>query len=195
MTTTFLITEAKVRAFTDINNMVDTDLLKNNIRVAQDYYLQSIIGTLLYEKLLSDVDSNTLTGAYKTLVDDYIQDYLLYATYYESLESIYLRPRNNGLLRPNGGENSDPVDKSLYEMKRQSIENKMTYYAEKLTDYIIEEQASYPELNESNKLYEQVPNYETKYKNPFALRKSLYAEQAIKMGLRIYNSRYPQFPQ
>ena len=119
MTTTFLISEAKVRAFTDINNMVDTDLLKNNIRTAQDYYLQSIIGTLLYQKLLSDVDNNTLSGNYKTLVDTYIQDYLLYTTYYESLESIYIRPRNNGLLRPNGGENSDPADKELYEMKRQ----------------------------------------------------------------------------
>lgn len=195
MTTTFLISEAKVRNFTDINQMVDTDLLKNNIRVAQDYYLQSIIGTLLYQKLLSDVDSSSLTGAYKTLVDDYIQDYLLYATYYESLESIYLRPRNNGLLRPNGGENSDPVDKDLYEMKRQSIENKMTYYAEKLTDYIIEEQASFPELNQSNKLYEQNPNYESKYKNPFVLRKSLYAEQAQKAGIRLYDSRYKQYPQ
>ncbi len=195
MTTTFLISEAKIRAFTDINNMVDSDLLKNNIRTAQDYYLQSIIGTLLYQKLLSDVDSNSLTGAYKTLVDDYIQDYLLYATYYESLESIYLRPRNNGLLRPNGGENSDPADKDLYLMKRQSIENKMTYYGEKLTDYIIEEEASYPELNESNKLYEQNPNYESKYKNPFVLRKSLYAEQAQKAGIRLYDSRYKQYPQ
>jgi len=195
MTTTFLISEAKIRAFTDINNMVDSDLLKNNIRTAQDYYLQAIIGTLLYQKLLSDVDSNSLTGAYKTLVDDYIQDYLLYATYYESLESIYLRPRNNGLLRPNGGENSDPADKDLYLMKRQSIENKMTYYGEKLTDYIIEEQASYPELNESNKLYEQNPNYESKYKNPFVLRKSLYAEQAQKAGIRLYDSRYKQYPQ
>jgi len=195
MTTTFLISEAKVRAFTDINNMVDTDLLKNNIRTAQDYYLQSIIGTLLYQKLLSDVDNNTLSGNYKTLVDTYIQDYLLYTTYYESLESIYIRPRNNGLLRPNGGENSDPADKELYEMKRQSIENKLTYYGERLTNYIIEEQALFPELNESNKLYEQNPNYDTKYKNPFALRKSFYAEQAIAMGLRIYNSRYPQFPQ
>ena len=195
MTTTFLISEAKIRAFTDINNMVDSDLLKNNIRTAQDYYLQAIIRTLLYQKLLSDVDSNSLTGAYKTLVDDYIQDYLLYATYYESLESIYLRPRNNGLLRPNGGENSDPADKDLYLMKRQSIENKMTYYGEKLTDYIIEEQASYPELNESNKLYEQNPNYESKYKNPFVLRKSLYAEQAQKAGIRLYDSRYKQYPQ
>lgn len=195
MTTTFLISEAKVRAFTDINNMVDTDLLKNNIRTAQDYYLQAIIGTLLYEKLLTDVDNGTLSGNYKTLVDAYIQDYLLYATYYESLESIYLRPRNNGLLRPNGGENSDPVDKDLYEMKRQSIYNKLSFYGEKLTDYIIEEQALFPELNQSNKLYEQNPNYETKYKNPFALRKSFYAEQALRMGLRIYNSRYPQYPQ
>ena len=43
----------------------------------------------------------TLTGDYKTLVDDYIQDFLLYAAYYETLEAIYIRPRNNGLINTN----------------------------------------------------------------------------------------------
>ena len=152
MTTTFLISEAKVRQFTSLNNSVDTELVKNCIRTAQDYWLQNIIGTVLYEKLLSDVDADTLTGNYETLVLNYIQDFLLYAVYYETLEEIYLRPRNNGLLRPNGGENSDPVDKDIYDMKRQSVRNKMEYYAERLTNYILEESNSFPELSEGDKV-------------------------------------------
>jgi len=195
MTNVFLISEAKVRQFTDINNNVDTELIKNNIRVAQDYYLQSTIGTNLYNKIMSDVENNTLAGQYETILNDYIQDFLLYATYYETLESIYLRPRNNGLLRPNGGENSDPVDKDIYNMKRQSIENKMTYYNERLTNYIIEEEAQFPELNNADKLYEQNPDYTNKYRNPFVLRKSLYAEWARKYGLQLYDTRYKQYPQ
>ena len=100
MTDTLLISEAKIRQFTDINQSVDTALIKNNIRTAQDYYLQAIIGTNLYNRLMSDVDNDTLAGYYLTILNDYIQDYLLYATYYKTLESIYLRPRNNGLLKP-----------------------------------------------------------------------------------------------
>ena len=195
MTTTFLISEAKIRSFTTLNNSVDTELIRNCIRTAQDYRLQSIIGTVLYDKLISDIDSSSLSGYYQTLVDDYIQDFLLYAVYYETLEEIYLRPRNNGLLKPNGGENSDPVDKDLYDMKRQSVENKMTYYAERLTNYIIEEEANFPELNEGNKLYEQNPDYSEKYKSPFVMRTDMFAQQANEHGYPVYDSTRKQYPQ
>ena len=195
MTTTFLISEAKVRNFTTLNNSVDTELIRNCIRTAQDYRLQSIIGTVLYDKLISDIDSSSLSGYYQTLVDDYVQDFLLYAVYYETLEEIYLRPRNNGLLKPNGGENSDPVDKDLYDMKRQSVENKMTYYAERLTNYIIEEEANFPELNEGNKLYEQNPDYSEKYKSPFVMRTDMFAQQANEHGYPVYDSTRKQYPQ
>ena len=195
MTTTFLISEAKVRNFTTLNNSVDTELIRNCIRTAQDYRLQSIIGTVLYDKLISDIDSSSLSGYYQTLVDDYIQDFLLYAVYYETLEEIYLRPRNNGLLKPNGGENSDPVDKDLYDMKRQSVENKMTYYAERLTNYIIEEESNFPELNEGNKLYEQNPDYSEKYKSPFVMRTDMFAQQANEHGYPVYDSTRKQYPQ
>ena len=195
MTTTFLISEAKVRSFTSLNNAVDSELIKNNIRTAQDYWLQNIIGTILYEKLLSDVDAGTLTGNYKTLVDNYIQDYLLYCTYYESLEDIYLRPRNNGLLRPNGGENSDPVERDLYDMKRQSLRNKMDYYGQRLTEYILDEDSYFPELDQDTKLYQQLPDYSNKYKNPFIMRGGYFYDMARDYGIRTYDSRYKQYPQ
>ena len=102
MTSTFILSEAKFREFTDVNDNLDTALIKNAIREAQDIHLQRIIGTQLYDKILSDIGSSSLTGVYKTLVDDYIQDFLLYAAYYEALEAIYIRPRNNGLLTPTG---------------------------------------------------------------------------------------------
>lgn len=195
MTTTFLISEAKIRSFTSLNDAVDSALIKNCIRTAQDVWLQNIIGTVLYQKLLSDVDAGTLTGNYKGLVDDYIQDFLLYATYYETLEEIYLRPRNNGLLRPNGGENSDPVERDVYDMKRQSLRNKMDYYSQRLTEYILEEDSLFPELQQDTKLYQQLPDYSNKYKNPFVMRGGYYLDFAREYGIRVYDTRYKQYPQ
>lgn len=197
MTSTFIISEAKLRQFTDINDNLDTAFIKNAIREAQDIYLQRIIGTVLYQKLLSDIDSSSLTGAYLTLVTDYIQDFLLYAAYYESLEAIYIRPRNNGLLNATGGDNSQSVDKTLYDTKRQSVNNKMQYYAERLTNYIIEKQGTYPELNENNFLYQQYPDYGNKYRSPIVFKyqnRGTHFNQAREAGLRITDSRYPQFP-
>ncbi len=198
MTNTLIISEAKVRQFTDINDSVDSALIKNNVRTAQDIHLQRIIGTKLYQKIQSDIDASTLTGDYLTLVSDYITDFLIYATYYETLESIYLRPRNNGLLQPTGGENSIEVDRSIYDMKRQSVENKMEYYADRLSSYISDEEQLFPELNTNNKLYEQYPDYASQYRSPivfgYKAKRGTHYRDAKNAGLRITDSKYKQFP-
>ena len=73
MTDTLLISWTKVKQYTDINDSVDPDLIKNNIRTAQDIQLQRVIGTLLYQKLLTLVETNTMSDSenatYKTLLD------------------------------------------------------------------------------------------------------------------------------
>ena len=197
MTSTFIISEVKLREFTDINDSLDTAFIKNAIREAQDIHLQRLIGTSLYNKILSDIDASSLSGEYLTLVTSYIQDFLLYAAYYEALEAIYIRPRNNGLLNATGGDNSQTVDRSLYEVKRQSVENKMQYYAERLVNYIIEQQNSLPELNENNFLYQQYPDYSNQYRSPIVFKyqnRGTHLNQARQAGLRITDSRYPQFP-
>ena len=198
MTSTFILSEAKFREFTDVNDMLDTALIKNAIRESQDIHLQRITGSKLYDKILSDIAGSGLTGVYKTLVDDYIQDFLLYAAYYEALEAIYLRPRNNGLLTPTGGENSINADRSLYNVKRQSVENKMEFYAEKLSRYLSEEEANYPELNTNDKAYQQNPDYSSQYRSPVVFNRNTKqlgnAKWAREAGLRITNSAYKQYP-
>jgi len=198
MTTVQLISEAKIREFTDMNNNVDSKLISNAIRESQDIDLQRLLGTLLYDKILSDVQSNTLTGAYQSLVDDYIQNFLLYATYYYTLEYIYMRPRNNGLLTPTGGDNSDSVDRSMYNVKRQSVQNKREFYAEKLTDYLIENQNTYPEISQNVLLYQQVADFGEQYKSPIVMKYNTYSphlKNLLKMGFKVYDQRYPYLPQ
>ena len=127
MTDVFIISEENLRQFTDINNNVDSKLLKNAVREAQDIEIQRLLGTKLYNTILGKIETNTLTGNYETLVLDWVQNALLYAAYYYSLEDIYMRPRNNGLLSPTGGENSEKVDGTYYNRKRHSVENKKQF--------------------------------------------------------------------
>ena len=200
MTNTFLISEAQIRNYTDIEDNIDTALIKNGIREAQDIKLQTVLGTLLTDKLYSLVDAGTIgdsaNAAYKTLLDDYIQNMLIYASYWYILDSVYMRSRNNGLLIPDGGENSVAADRSIYNVKRQAIENKMQFYSDLLTDYIIEEQVNYPELNASNKLYDLNPNYDSKYGSPFVFnRRGRLTQEFINRGIRVYDTRYKQYPQ
>lgn len=197
MTTTLIISEEKLREFTDINDNLDSKLLMNAVREAQDIYLQRLTGTSLYEYILAQIDANTLTGDYKHLVDAFIQPYLIYASYWEALDAIYTRPRNNGLLQPTGGENSEKADGTWYNRKRDIANNKMQYYGERLTNYLIQEQDKFPQLNENGPFWKQYPDYGTGYRSPIVFNRttrSYHLAGALNAGLRLGDSRYPFMP-
>jgi len=198
MTTTFIISEEKLRQFTDINDNLDSKLIKNAVREAQDIYLQRLTGTTLYETILAKIDTNTLTGKYQVLVDDFVQPMLIYAAYWEALDAIYTRPRNNGLLQPTGGENSEKADGTWYNRKRQMVENKMEYYGERLTNYLIQNESQFPQLNDNGPFWKQYPDYTTGYnKSPVVFNRrtrAYHAGGAQAAGLRMADSRYPYMP-
>ena len=166
MVTTLIISEEVLRSFTDINDNVDSKLLSNAVREAQDIYLQRLTGTTLYEYILAEIDANTLSGNYEILTNDFIKPMLIYASYWEALDAIYTRPRNNGLLQPTGGENSEKADGTWYDRKRQAAKNKMDYYAERLTNYLIQNEGLFPQLNDNGPFWKQYPDYGTQYRSP-----------------------------
>lgn len=198
MTNTLLISETKVREFTLMNDNVDTALIKNGVREAQDIEIQRIIGTLLYDSLMTQVDNGVFTNAnYETLLNDYIQNALLYWAEYYIIEAIYTRERNNGLLMPTGGENSINVDDKRYAQRRQSVKNKAEFYAEKLTNYIITNSNLFPETQTTTELYQQLPDYSIQYKSPIVFANDGYAPHlrgAIDAGIPLADSRFPYLP-
>ena len=197
MTTTLLISEAKVRAFSDLNESVDDSLMVNGIREAQDIVIQPIIGTKLYNTLIEKIDNNSVSGSYQTLIDDYIQPALVYSSLYNITENVYVRTRNNGLLTPTGGENSVNVDKNMYDTKRQSIFNKQQFYSDQLSRYLSENFNQFPELGENTLLFQFVPDYGSQYRSPIVMQRNtraIYLNLARQAGLPIVNSAYPSYP-
>ena len=197
MVTTLLISEAKVRAFSDLNESVDNSLITNGIREAQDIVIQPIIGTKLYNTLITKIDNNSVSSSYATLIDDYIQPALVYASIYNATEAVYVRTRNNGLLTPTGGENSVNVDKTIYDSKRQSIFNKQQFYSDQLSRYLSENFNQFPELGQNTLLYQFVPDYGSQYRSPIVMQRNtraIYLNLARQAGLPIVNSAYPSYP-
>lgn len=193
MQNTYLISEGKLKAFTDINNALDTDLIKSAIREAQIIQITRLLGQKLYDKIVNDVANDTITGVYKELLDDYIQDVLIYYSYHTALEYIYLRPRNNGLLQPQGGDNALAVDMQMYDKKRTSVQNKAEYFAERLVSYLCYNNNLFPEYGtETNE--EIVPDMGIQYKSPFVFRRTV-RDDIERLGIKITNSRYKYLPQ
>jgi hypothetical protein len=192
MTDTLFISENKLKNFSDLNNGLDPDLLKNAVREGQDIHIQRMLGNKLYLVMIDKVKNNQVTGNYLTLMN-YIQDSLLYWAYYEALESIWLRPRNNGLLIPQGGAEANAADGSIYDKKRESVKNKAEWYSERLVGYLIDNETLFPAFGTETGM-EIVPDQNSQFKSPFVGR-SGYAEAMARLGIKLTDSRYKYLPQ
>jgi hypothetical protein len=192
MTTTLFISENKLKNFSDLNNALDPDLLKNAVREGQDIHIQRLLGNKLYLVMIDKVNNSQVTGNYLTLMN-YIQDALLYWAYYEALEAIWLRPRNNGLLIPQGGAEAQAADTNIYDKKRESVKNKAEWYSERLVGYLIDNETLFPSFGTETGM-EITPDQRSQFKSPFVARNAYY-ERMEKMGIKITDSRYKYLPQ
>lgn len=146
MSYVLFISENKIKDSTAIGGNVDNEFLLPYIKVAQKKYIETKLGTDLFVKLQNDITAGTLTGAYKTLVDDYIQDALVHWSFYESLPFLRYKVMNNNVVQKNA-ENSTPLTREEAQDLREEIRNTAEFYTERLIDYIKHNTASYPEYN------------------------------------------------
>ena len=67
------INDKDVKTFTSINGNLDIDRYVNAVYLAQITHIQSMLGTDLYERLSTDIENDSLSGAYRSLLEDYIK--------------------------------------------------------------------------------------------------------------------------
>ena len=124
---------------------VDTGLITKFIRQAQDINIQQALGHDLYFKLMNDYsNTGTTTGEYLTLMNDYVKLSQTEWTTYHALPFIHQRITSQSLIK-NGTDNSTPVDLKEMQSLREEIRNSAEYYTERIREYILNNQASFPE--------------------------------------------------
>jgi hypothetical protein len=168
-----LISETKLKAFTNINKNVDMDVLKAEVQIAQDIDLQTILGTLFYQHLLNQVSAtgNTFNAAEKTLVDDYVQPYLIQTAYFNAIPGIMYRTMNNGITSGTM-ENASAVDIETMKYLRSIQKQRADFYSQRLLDYLLmgRGQNLYPQYNTASTIDGMIPDRTQKYNNGIFLR-------------------------
>jgi len=121
---------------TGIHTNIDEKLLYPEIKVAEDMYIHPILGSALYNKLISDITATgTTTGAYKTLLDDYIIDALVNYVLACLPEAISFQFWNKGVLRKGGDTTELPSMSELVQVSN-TYRMRAEYYAQRLTKYL-----------------------------------------------------------
>lgn len=135
-----LISENKLKNFTDIDQNVTSAVLLPFIGVVQQTKLEYIIGRLYYVQLLNEVATNTLTTINNNFLQYFVQPMLIWSAYAECLPSIFMRIKNNGIVA--GSEKTITISEMEYMQTR--ADDRGQFFERRMIEELIYNQSNYP---------------------------------------------------
>lgn len=153
-----LVSDTMIKERTSIHGNIDPKLIYPDIKVAQDMYIHPILGSALYNKLLADVGANSVSGNYKTLLDKYIVDALIYYTLSDLPTTISYQFWNKGVVRKQGVDTDLPSMSELIDISNK-YKNRAEFYANRMRLYLRQNAPTmFPEyINPGTKLDDMHP--------------------------------------
>jgi len=140
------ISEDKLKDSTAINGNVDVNFILPYVKVAQKIHCEDKLGTDLYDKLQSEITAGTLTGDYRTLVDDFIGSMLVQWAFYECIPFLRFKIQN-GNIYSKTSENGNALSETEASSLREEVRNTAEYFTERMILYITNNLTSFPEYS------------------------------------------------
>ena len=148
-----LISEQKLKDSSSINLQVDNEILLPYILQSQTLYVETKLGTQLYNKLKDLITNNTIglpaNAAYKTLLDDYISFVLVNYSFYHVIPFLRFKVENANIFSKTS-ETGNALSTEEAQSLREEIVNTAQYYTERMIDYICNNTSSFPEYNQNS---------------------------------------------
>lgn len=145
-----LCSEDTIKSFSNISDNISGDYLLPAINVAQRSDLEEIIGSQLLRKLQELVAENTITydenKQYRELLDEYITDFLCYASIKELIPIVSFKINNVGAHITEEEKAMSVSFNEVFKLK-DFYEDKAEYFALRLQKYLIANYNKFPELS------------------------------------------------
>jgi hypothetical protein len=135
-----LVSENKLKNFTDIDQNVTSAVLLPFIGVVQQTKLEYIIGRKYYVELLDQVANSNLTTINNNFLQYFVQPLLIWAAYAEALPSIFMRIKNNGIVA--GSEKTITISEMEYMQTR--ADDRSQFFERRMIEELIYNQPNYP---------------------------------------------------
>lgn len=127
-----------------LHSNTDDKLIVPEIKAAQDMRVRPILGSVLYDKLLADIASNSLTGEYKKIMDNYIVDAICNYVMAELPEGLNYQFWNKGVATKTTDNSQAPSMSDMYSIVSK-YKKRAEHYANACRLYIIQNIAKFPE--------------------------------------------------
>lgn len=145
---TYLITSQEIKENTALGGNVDSDNLMHLIYDCQVLVLENVLGTKLYDKIVTDFVADTLAGVYLAMFTTYIKPVLWHSVYADYLRESRALARNSGVYT-NIPQEAKPTDLEELKYSAKGAQSKADVYIDRLTRYLCDQSSSIPEYTTS----------------------------------------------
>lgn len=133
--TTILIKQEELTRNTLIGGNVDVDRYLQAIKACQNLLIKPILGTALYNKIVADYETNSLSGLYLEMFDDYIKEMIIHGSAEIYISQGAYMISNNGITKTKT-ESSETISKEEVDYLVQASRKLYTLYEEQFLNWI-----------------------------------------------------------
>lgn len=159
MYTVLLVSEQRLKQWTNLDDNVRVEEITPFIIQSQDIYIQNLCGTLLFNRLKDGVLANDLNVNETILLQDYVAPALMQYALYMLMPGLKYNLLDKGIL---SGTSEESSGINLDELKylRQSVLNTAEFYSKRLREYFIDNPGMFPEYSQpgTNGMYPDKAN-------------------------------------
>jgi hypothetical protein len=147
---TLYISSTRLKKDSAIGGSVSDDLIMPYILLAQDMSILPILGTDLDAKLKAEIQAGSLAGAYKTLVETYIQPALVQFAFVSLVPYLRLRFVNNAVVVMGATDQSASATYDDLKPVMDTATDAAEFYRQRCIDYLRNNSSSFPEYTSNS---------------------------------------------
>ena len=146
MAQALFVSANRLKRDTAIGGSVDDDLIRPYVYMAQQRWILPVLGTDLYNKLSNDIDAGSVTGVYKTLLEDYVIPATVQYAFVQLVPFLRLRFVNNAVVVMDSEQSTAATYDDLKPLMDQALDMAQ-FYRQRIIDYLCDNISSYPEYS------------------------------------------------
>jgi len=143
MADTYFISTELVKERSLINDNVDDKLLKRTILNVQSFKLIPLLGSPLYDSIVTEIEAASVSGDNDTLIQDYLYPFLI-AWIEHEMPTNLLHKYTNKSVSKNSSNNSVPLSKSQWDALKSEKQSEAEWHGERATNFLCENDTTYP---------------------------------------------------
>jgi hypothetical protein len=148
MAIALFVSEQYVKQYTPIGGLVEWSEIEPSLHLAQDSYIQDILGSNFYVYLQEQYRDQLLNPDEITLVS-LIKPALAHRVAEQLLPFLHAQLKNKGAMTQSG-DYAQPVDLETLKYLRNELSNRSEFYSVRLSRFLCAERALFPQYTQDN---------------------------------------------